>query len=64
MEINRFNFASKLNEIEDLIKGSDFVAFDCEFTGLSLNSEDRGNIYDAKEDRYQKVCELVDLFFN
>ena len=49
------NFDSVKQKILTLIHQSEFIAFDCEFSGLALREEDEHNIYDSVEDRYQKI---------
>ena len=54
MEITRDNLKSKLPLIQESIDKCDFISYDAEFTGVSLNDLDRGNQYDSMETRYQK----------
>jgi poly(A)-specific ribonuclease len=49
------NFNTVKNTILSLIHQCEFIAFDCEFSGLSMREEDEHNIYDSIEDRYQKI---------
>ncbi|CAI2363076.1 unnamed protein product [Moneuplotes crassus] len=60
MEITRENFSTELFELT--VKDADFVAFDCEFSGLTLNPKDKRHKYDSTEDIYLKMKDLCTSF--
>jgi hypothetical protein len=65
MDITQHNFLESLPFVEDSLATADFVAFDTEFSGLSVGYDDEGNDYDTIEDKYQKLkhcCQRMNAF--
>ena len=47
------------------INSADFIAFDTEFSGLSIGFDDKQHDYDSVEDKYQKLkhnCQRMNAF--
>eukprot|EP00347_Sterkiella_histriomuscorum_P019713 403340574 len=65
MDITRENFIELLPLIRHSINSADFIAYDTEFSGLSIGFDDKGHEYDTVEDRYQKLvhnCSRMNTF--
>lgn len=65
MDITADNFEANLDLIKKSIHSADFIAFDSEFSGLSIDFEDKQHDYDTVEDKYQKVkhnCSRMNAF--
>lgn len=65
MDLTYSNFLENLPLITKSLHSADFIAFDTEFSGLSVGFEDRGHDYDSVEDKYQKLkynCERMNAF--
>ena len=65
MDITSNNFIESLPIIEHSISTADFIAFDTEFSGLSVGFDDKQHDYDNIEDRYQKLrhnCQRMNAF--
>lgn len=62
MEVTRENFEEMLPLVEASIREADYIAFDCEFSGISTRLETEHSELDSPEDRYQKVKEVVEEF--
>ncbi|GAQ84865.1 Poly(A)-specific exoribonuclease PARN [Klebsormidium nitens] len=55
MEVTAGNFELVIPSIERAISRCDFVAIDCEFTGLDVNGRRREEYFDDLEQRYARV---------
>ena len=65
MDITSTNFMEMLPLITESINTAEFIAFDTEFSGLSIGFDDRGHDYDTVEDKYQKLkhnCQRMNAF--
>lgn len=65
MDITCDNFFENLPLIENSISTADFIAFDSEFSGLSIDFDDKQHDYDSIEDKYQKIkhnCQRMNAF--
>ena len=65
MDITQENFIQSLPLIKKSIRTADFIAFDSEFSGLSVGFDDKQHDYDTVEDKYQKLkynCERMNAF--
>ena len=52
MDITIDNFDQKIDFIKKSISSADFIAFDTEFSGLSIGFDDKQHDYDSLEDKY------------
>lgn len=52
MDITANNFVEKLGLIVKSIKTADFIAYDTEFSGLSVGFDDKQHDYDTIEAKY------------
>lgn len=52
MDITSANFLESLPLIIKSMHSADFIAFDTEFSGLSIGFDDKGHDYDSIEDKY------------
>ena len=52
MDITANNFIDKLGLIVESINTADFIAFDTEFSGLSVGFDDMQHDYDTIETKY------------
>jgi len=55
MEVTRDNFIETLPLLYLAIKEADFVAVDCEFSGLSTNRDSQTDVLDSLQQRYEKL---------
>lgn len=55
MDITSNNFFSNIELIRESILTADFIAFDSEFSGLTVGFDDKGHDFDTIEDKYQKL---------
>ena len=62
MNVTKDNFEQLLPQIIEDIKAADFIAIDCEFTGLVKDKLDRIDIMDTAAERYRKVSSSVRHF--
>jgi len=65
MDITNENFAEQLPLVLKSIRTADFMAYDAEFSGLSIGFDDVKHEYDAVEARYQKYkhnCQRMNAF--
>ena len=65
MDITSANFLESLPMVIKSVHSADFIAFDTEFSGLSVGFDDKGHDYDSIEDKYQKLkynCERMNAF--
>ena len=65
MDITSANFMEELPLISRSIASAEFIAFDSEFSGLSVGFEDKQHDYDSVEDKYQKLkhnCSRMNAF--
>ena len=65
MDITSANFLESLPLIIKSMHSADFIAFDTEFSGLSIGFDDKSHDYDSIEDKYQKLkynCERMNAF--
>ena len=62
MEVNKANFFVAISKFEEALKDSDFVAFDWEFSGLSLEFKDKRHEFDSTEIIYKKMKDLCKTF--
>lgn len=65
MDITSENFAEQLPLIIKSIHSADFIAYDTEFSGLSIGHEDKQHDFDSIETRYQKLkhnCQRMNAF--
>ena len=65
MDLTKSNFAEKLPFVLESIQSADYIALDCEFSGLSVNSQDQIHAFDQVEERYQKLrhnCARMNAF--
>jgi len=65
MDITQNNFIEKLPLIKKSIQTADFIAYDTEFSGLSIGFDDKQHDYDTIEDKYQKLkhnCQRMNAF--
>lgn len=65
MDITKLNFLERLPLISAAISSADFIAFDSEFSGLSVCYEDNHHDYETDEDRYLKIrnnCQRMNAF--
>ena len=65
MDITNINFLESLPLITQSIHSADFIAYDTEFSGLSIGFDDKQHDYDSAEDRYQKLkhnCQRMNAF--
>lgn len=60
MDVTRENFTTLLPEIETNIKECDFIALDCEFTGLK--TQERNKMLDDYEEHYQHSKDDIKQF--
>jgi hypothetical protein len=52
MDITQANFYENIDLIRESIHSADFIAFDSEFSGLSVGFDDKGHDFDSIEDKY------------
>lgn len=53
MNVDRTNFEDVFeSHVRSAIAGADFIAFDCEMSGIRRNDEPRTNSLDSLQDRY------------
>jgi hypothetical protein len=65
MDITANNFHETLPLALSSVRTADFIAFDTEFSGLSVAYEDQGHDFDSAEAKYQKLkfnCERMFAF--
>lgn len=65
MDITSDNFIEALPLIQKSIDSAEFIAFDTEFSGLSVGFDDKQHDYDSVEDKYQKLkhnCQRMNAF--
>ena len=65
MDITANNFIEKLELIVESIKTAEFIAYDTEFSGLSVGFDDKQHDYDTIETKYQKLkhnCQRMNAF--
>ncbi|BFZ20795.1 hypothetical protein BsWGS_23834 [Bradybaena similaris] len=55
MDITQDNFKDQLSSIYAAIQECDFVAVDCEFSGLDCSAPGHATCFDTPEERYQKI---------
>lgn len=48
------DYRDKFDEFKEVINKANFIAIDCEFTGLS---QDRVQQYDSPSEYFQKICQ-------
>lgn len=61
MDVTKYNFESKLPEIEENLRHATFLAIDTEFTALSACSEKcNPSLFDGASQRYQKLKMNID----
>ena len=56
------NYLNVFPIFEETINKAEFVSFDCEMTGVTLESKTDGTKYDTQQFRYQKQREVVQQF--
>ena len=56
------NYSNVFPIFEETINKAEFVSFDCEMTGVTLESKTDGTKYDTQQFRYQKQREVVQQF--
>lgn len=61
MEITKDNFNPEI--FKSALEGAEFVTFDCEFSGLTLDPKDKRHAYDSTETIYQKMKEICSNYF-
>ena len=61
MEVVKENFDPEV--FQKAIDGSAFVTFDCEFSGLSLDPNDKRHGYDSTECIYKKMVSICTQYF-
>lgn len=59
MDVTKHNFVDILQSIQDLIRDCDFIAFDLEMSGISL---DKPQVSDSSEMRYSKLSRAASSF--
>jgi poly(A)-specific ribonuclease len=63
MDVLRANFNDSLPAVRDAIAAADFIAVDCEFTGLSpTDGADRSTRFDLPDDRFDRAARSVANF--
>lgn len=62
MEVTADCFEAVLPRVEEALVGCDYVAIDCEFTGLSLFPSRKEEVFDGVEQRYARVRQSAQSF--
>lgn len=62
MEVTAAQFEAALPRVEAALASCDYVAIDCEFTGLSLYPSRKEEIFDDMEQRYARVRQSAQSF--
>ena len=61
MEITKLNFDPSV--FKEALEGADFVALDCEFSGLTFGQKDIRHQFDTIETMYQKLKKVWEKWF-
>ncbi|KAJ6643112.1 Poly(A)-specific ribonuclease PARN, partial [Pseudolycoriella hygida] len=56
MNITRKNFREKFDELKEVVNAANFIAIDCEFTGLSQENV-KVLLYDSPSEYFHKICQ-------